>query len=86
MTTWFAWFYSNLIGGVKLQVSSEDAAAATEILDQPEQFVWKGAEHITSLNVPTAGFDVSFEELDKSVAFVSAYIGFPFLSVVITNT
>lgn len=29
------WFYSNLLGGIKLKVNAEDVEAATEILNQP---------------------------------------------------
>jgi len=29
------WFYSNLLGGIKLKVRAEDAEAASEILNQP---------------------------------------------------
>jgi hypothetical protein len=29
------WFYSNLLGGIKLQVTQEDAEAANELLEQP---------------------------------------------------
>ncbi|MGC1501765.1 MAG: DUF2007 domain-containing protein, partial [Terriglobales bacterium] len=29
------WFYSNLLGGIKLKVRAEDAEAANEILSQP---------------------------------------------------
>lgn len=74
------WFISNLIGGVKLQVSSEDAAAATEILDQPipEEIEVEGSGEYHQPRCPNCqSLDVSFEELNKSVAFVSAYIGFP---------
>ena len=74
------WFISNLIGGVKLQVSSEDAAAASEILDQPipEEFLAEGSGVYRQPRCPHCqSLDVSFEELDKSWAYVSAYIGFP---------
>jgi hypothetical protein len=74
------WFISNLIGGVKLQVKPEDAAAATEILDQPipEEFDVEGSGAYRQPRCPHCqSLDVSFEELDKPVAYVSAYIGVP---------
>jgi len=74
------WFISNLIGGVKLQVSSEDAAAADEILNQPipDEFLVEGSGTYHQPRCPHCqSLDVSFEELDKPVAFVSAYIGLP---------
>ncbi len=74
------WFYSNLIGGVKLQVSSEDASAAAEILDQPipEEFLVEGSGTYHQPRCPHCkSLDVRFEELDESVAFLTASIGFP---------
>ena len=74
------WFISNLIGGVKLQVSSDDAAAAAEILNQPipDEFLVEGSGTYHQPRCPHCqSLDVSFEELDKPVAFVSASIGLP---------
>ena len=74
------WFISNLIGGVKLQVKPEDAAVATEILDQPipEEFDVEGSGAYRQPRCPHCqSLDVSFEELDKPVAYVSAFIGVP---------
>ena len=75
------WFISNLIGGIKLQVRPEDAAAATQILDQPipEGFNVEGIGDYQSPHCPNCqSLDVSFEELNKPVAYASAYIGLPF--------
>jgi hypothetical protein len=74
------WFISNLIGGVKLQVNPEDAAAAAEILDQPipEEFETEGTGEYRQPRCPNCqSLDVSFEELNKPIAYASAYIGFP---------
>ena len=74
------WFISNVIGGVKLQVNPEDAPAATEILDQPipEEFETEGTGEYRQPRCPNCqSLDVSFEELNKPIAYASAYIGFP---------
>jgi DNA-directed RNA polymerase subunit RPC12/RpoP len=74
------WFISNLIGGVKLQVCPEDAAAASEILDQPipEEFETEGTGEYRQPRCPNCqSLDVSFEELNKPIAYASASIGFP---------
>jgi hypothetical protein len=74
------WFISNLIGGVKLQVCPEDAAAASEILDQPipEEFETEGTGEYRQPRCPNCqSLDVSFEELNKPIAYASAYIGLP---------
>ncbi|MGC2193301.1 MAG: DUF2007 domain-containing protein [Terriglobales bacterium] len=75
------WFISNFIGGVKLQVKADDGAIATEILDQPipEDFEVEGSGEYRQPKCPNCqSVDVSFEELNKPVAFVSASIGLPF--------
>jgi hypothetical protein len=74
------WFISNLLGGIKLKVSPEDAEAATEILNQPipemldiediGEFEQPRCPHCQSL-------DISFEELNKQVAYMTAYAGAP---------
>lgn len=74
------WFWSNLMGGVQLQVEPEDADAANEILNQPipESFVAVGTGDYQQPRCPSCGsLDVSFQELNKPVAYVSAYAGLP---------
>ena len=74
------WFWSNLMGGVQLQVEPEDAEAANEILNQPipESFDAVGTGHYQQPRCPSCGsLDVSFQELNKPVAYVSAYAGLP---------
>ena len=74
------WFISNFVGGVKLQVRKEDAEAANEILDQPipEDFDVEGIGEYQQPRCPEChSLDVSFEELNKPVAFASAYVGLP---------
>jgi hypothetical protein len=74
------WFISNLIGGVKLQVSAEDAAEATEVLNlpTPETLEIEGAGLYRQPHCPNCdSMDISFEELNKPVAYASAWIGLP---------
>jgi len=61
------WFYSNLVGGVRLQVDAADAAAAAEVLDQPvpdgipfaekEEFVQPRCPRCGSLEITFLGSD-----------------------------
>jgi hypothetical protein len=74
------WFWSNLMGGVKLEVDAEDADAANEILSQPipEGFDAVGTGEYLQPRCPSCqSLDVSFQELNKPVAYVSAYLGVP---------
>jgi hypothetical protein len=74
------WFWSNLIGGVKLQVAPDDAESANEILNQPipENFEATGTGEYQQPRCPKCGsLDVTFQELNKPVAFGSAYFSVP---------
>lgn len=74
------WFISNLVGGVKLLVKPEDAEAAREILDQPvpPTFDVGDSSEYQQPSCPKCGsYNVSFEELNKKVAFATAYFGVP---------
>lgn len=75
------WFISNLLGGIKLLVKPEDVESASQILDQPipEDFAVEGVGDYQSPRCPNCqSLDVSFEELNKPVAYASAYMGLPF--------
>ena len=74
------WFYSNLVGGIKLCVRPEDADAAVELLDQPipADFEVEGVGTFQQPACPRRGsLDVSYETLHKPVAYTSAWIGVP---------
>jgi len=74
------WFISNLVGGVKLLVKPEDADAALEILNQPipANFdVGESADYQQPRCLQCGSTDVTFEELNKKVAFTTAYVGVP---------
>jgi hypothetical protein len=74
------WFWSNAVGGVKLQVSPDDVEVANGILDQPipEGFEVAGIGEYLQPRCPKCqSLDVAFQELDAPVAFVSAYFNVP---------
>ena len=74
------WLWSNLLGGVKLWVRSEDADAATALLDQerPETFEVEGVGEYKQPRCPKCqSLDVSFQELIKPVAYAGLYVGLP---------
>ena len=74
------WFMSNFFGGVKLQVQPEDVAVAEEVLTQPipETFDVSGIGSYEQPHCPKChSLDVTFQELNKPVAYVSSYLGLP---------
>jgi hypothetical protein len=74
------WFYSNLIGGIKLVVNPEDAEAATEILNQPipETIEVEGVGSYEQPKCPKCqSLDVNFQELNKFFSYGSAGVGIP---------
>jgi Putative prokaryotic signal transducing protein len=75
------WFISNLLGGIKLKVHPEDAEAASAILNQPipETLDVEGSGSFEQPKCPRCqSLDVSCEELDKPIAYLTAYAGVPF--------
>lgn len=74
------WFISNFVGGIKLVVNPEDAEAATAVLDQPipETIDVEGVGEYQQPSCPNCrSLEVSFEELNKKIAYTSAYFGVP---------
>ena len=74
------WFISNLLGGIKLKVRAEDAEVASEILNQPipEVLDVEGVGDFQQPKCPRCqSLDVSYEELNKPVAYLAAYAGVP---------
>ncbi len=71
------WFYSNLVGGIKLCVKQEDAEAALDLLEQsiPEEFEVEGIGPYEQPRCPKCqSLDIAFEELNQPVAWISAYL------------
>jgi len=74
------WFWSNLMGGITLNVDPQDVEVANSILDQPipEGFDVAGVGQYQQPRCPRCqSLDVSFRELDRPVAYVSAYLNVP---------
>lgn len=68
------WFYSNVVGGVKLWVRADDVAAAASLLDleRPAAFDVEGVGEYKQPRCPNCGsMDVTFEGLNKPVAYGS---------------
>jgi Putative prokaryotic signal transducing protein len=74
------WFISNLLGGIKLVVDAENAEVANEILNQaiPENFDVEGVGEFHQPRCPRCqSLDISFEELDKPIAYGSLFVRAP---------
>ena len=74
------WFISNLLGGVKLLVNREDAESATAILDEPtpELLDVEGVGEYQQPRCPECqSLDANFEQLNRKVAYTTAWIGIP---------
>jgi Putative prokaryotic signal transducing protein len=75
------WFYSNLVGGIKLQVREDDAEAAGKLLEQeiPEKFEVEGVGEYEQPKCPRCGSrDVALDELNKPIAWGASYlVGLP---------
>lgn len=74
------WFWSNLLGGVKLLVSPDDAEAATRILAEPipEEIDFEGKAEYRQPRCPSCqSLDVNFEQLYKPLAYGSLFVNFP---------
>ncbi|HEY7405199.1 MAG TPA: hypothetical protein VIB39_16865 [Candidatus Angelobacter sp.] len=71
------WFWSNLMGGVKLQVAPEDRDAAVEALDEeiPSSFTAEevGEEYQQPACPKCGSLDIGFETLDKGIALTALY-------------
>jgi hypothetical protein len=74
------WFWSGLLGGVKLWVRQRDIDEVQNLIDQspPDRFDVEGAGEFQQPHCPKCeSVDISFNELNKRVAFVSAFLGLP---------
>lgn len=78
------WAISNALGGIKLLVRDEDAAAARELLEVhiPEKFEVEGVGEYEQPKCPNCGSnDVSLDELNRKVAFPSLLLSIPIPAV-----
>jgi len=75
------WFWSNLMGGIKLKVAPDDAEVANEILNQPipEEFDVAGVGEYKQPHCPRCqSLDVTFQELDRAAYVSLAVVPVPF--------
>jgi hypothetical protein len=71
------WFYSNLVGGIKLLVPANDAQAAAKLLDEnsPVKFDVEGVGEYEQPRCPRCGsMDISLDGLDKPLTFGAMWI------------
>jgi hypothetical protein len=77
------WFWSNLIGGVRLIVRPEDTDEANALLRQPilEQFDYAAGETFEQPRCPKCNsLDIAFESIHEGIGYASAWlIGLPLL-------
>jgi hypothetical protein len=74
------WFYSNLIGGIKLFVREEDADEARKLLEQsvPENFDVENVGEYQQPRCPQCGsLDVSLNGLNKPASYAAMWALFP---------
>lgn len=74
------WWYSNLLGGIKLKVRPDDVEAASEILREPipEAIEVEGVGSYEQPKCPECqSLDVSYRQLNKLVSYGSMYLGIP---------
>jgi hypothetical protein len=74
------WFISNFIGGIKLKVKAADVEDARQVLDEPilEGLYVQGVGLYEQPRCPKCqSLDVNFKELDRPIAYVSAFLHVP---------
>jgi hypothetical protein len=74
------WFYSNLVGGIKILVRAEDAETAIKLLDQevPEKFNVEGVGEYEQPHCPSCkSMEVSFDGLDKRASYTGLFVSLP---------
>ena len=73
------WFYSNAVGGIRLEVDRENADAAIEILNQetPASFEANGEEFHRALCPACQSPQTEFEEISKPLSVTAMWLGFP---------
>src|SRR4029077_16592326 len=66
------WFYSNLVGGIKLLVPQNDAQAAIQLLDEstPEKFAVEGVGEYEQPHCPKCdSMDISLDGFEQASGF-----------------
>jgi hypothetical protein len=71
------WAYSNAVGGISLQVAVEDAAAATDLLNQPmpESIAVEGeADYFQPICPRCGSMEISAERMGQKAAMTSLFV------------
>jgi hypothetical protein len=74
------WFWSNVMGGIKLKVDPEDVEAASEILEQPIPAGFDVAgigEYHQPVCPSCQSLDVTFKELNRPVSYMTVWLQVP---------
>jgi hypothetical protein len=74
------WFYSNLVGGIKLLVREEDADTANGLLDQTvlEKFDVEGVGEFEQPRCPRCqSMNVSLDGLNKPITYAVMFVSLP---------
>jgi hypothetical protein len=74
------WFYSNLIGGIKLYVHQQDVEEANNLLNQgvPEKFEVDTPGEYEQPRCPKCqSFEVSLDGLDRPPTYAALFVSFP---------
>jgi Putative prokaryotic signal transducing protein len=89
------WLYSNMIGGMRLQVGAEDEAAARELLSQPMPAsfaVDSGADFVQPVCPRCGSIDVMANDTDRKIKLASTtvmglpmIVGLPALAMLESN-
>ncbi len=78
------WLMSNALGGIKLFVRDADSVSARELLEAhvPEKFEVEGIGEYEQPKCPNCNStDISFDELDRKIAYPSLLISIPIPAV-----
>jgi hypothetical protein len=73
------WLWSNLVGGLKILVSPEDFADASQILNEPipGRLDLEDEAYEQPRCPACQSLDINFEELNQSIAYASLIVNFP---------
>ena len=74
------WYWSNILGGIKLMVRGEDEEAATAVLNAPipSEFDVEGAGHYEQPRCPKCGSEaISLKDLQRAVGLTGLFFSIP---------
>ncbi|MGH9523241.1 MAG: hypothetical protein ACRD3E_12000 [Terriglobales bacterium] len=74
------WFWSNMLGGVRLQVAAEDFARAASVLGEPipDSLDVEGVGEVEQPRCPKCNsLDVAYQAIDKPTSVAAMFINLP---------